>query len=59
MDDITDSMSMSLSKLWEMVKNGGSLECRRTWNCRVVHKKAKSTFKENSVSKSVITSQII
>ena len=59
LDDITDCVEMSLSKLQEMVKNGGSLECRRPWNCRVGHKKAKSTFKENSVSKSVITSQII
>ena len=37
LDGITNSTEMSLSKLQEMVKNGGSLECHRPWNCRVRH----------------------
>ena len=45
LDGITNSMEMSLSKLQEMVKNGGSLECRRPWNCRVGPKKQKALSK--------------
>ena len=33
---ITDSMDMSLSKLWEIVKDGG-LACCSPWGCRVGH----------------------
>ena len=33
LDGITDSMSMSLSKLWEMVKDGG-LMCCSPWSHR-------------------------
>ena len=35
LDNITDSMDMSLSRLWEIVKDRG------TW-CAVVHRVAKS-----------------
>ena len=37
LDGITNLMEISLSKLQEMVKNGGSLECCRPWNRRVGH----------------------
>ena len=33
---ITDSMGMSLSKLWDIVKDG-TLECCSQWGHRVVH----------------------
>ena len=35
MDGITYSMEMSLSKLWEIVKEGqGSLACCSPWGCK-------------------------
>ena len=39
LDSITDSMDMSLSELWKIVKEGqGSLGCCRPWGYRVRHK---------------------
>ena len=38
LDSITESMGMSLSKLWKRVKNvDGSLACCSPWCCRVGH----------------------
>ena len=38
LDSITDSMDMSLSELWKIVKEGqGSLGCCRPWGYRVRH----------------------
>ena len=37
LDDITDSVDMSLSKLREMVKDWGSLVCCSSWGYRVRH----------------------
>ena len=34
LDDITNSMDMSLSKLWEMVKDQGSQACCSPWNLK-------------------------
>ena len=33
-DGITDSIDMSLSNLWEMVKDRGSLVCYNPWGCK-------------------------
>ena len=38
LDSSTDSMDMNLSKLWEIVKDKGSLACYGAWGCRVRHK---------------------
>ena len=34
LDDIIDSMDMSLSKLWEFGNGQGSLECCSPWGCK-------------------------
>ena len=44
LDGITDSMDMSLSKLWEMVKRERSLACRSPWG----HKESDTTERLNN-----------
>ena len=34
LDDIIDSMDVSLSKLWEFGNGQGSLECCSPWGCK-------------------------
>ena len=40
LDGITDSMDMSLCKLWEIVKDRGSLACCSPWGCKESDKTA-------------------
>ena len=44
LDGLTDSVDMSLSKLWEMVKNWGNLACYSSWG----HKQSDSTELTNN-----------
>ena len=44
LDGMTDSMDMSLSKLWEMVKERGSLVCCSPWD----HKESDMTERLNN-----------
>ena len=47
---ITDSMDMSLSKLWEVVEDGGRLACSSPWG----HKESDTTERLNSNNKADI-----
>ena len=44
LDGITDSTDMSLSKLWEIMKGQGSLECYSPWG----HKQSDTTERLNN-----------